>query len=1537
MNKSILLSVALVIAASTTVEAQVGSDNPTGVSGQFGDRSMTGCLYDPYTGNATRVVTDMTIAGGIGAYPLSFRRYANSRTAVASNFGYNNQCPGGWQHSCAWSMGNSGDLSDTPITVNFPDGRAIQFNTATGDAYYRGPAGVKERFQPFATGTNLGYLIFTDGGKVEFKRTQAFYIDGDTGQRVYYYTYQAQALVDPFGQRTTFTYTGAGRFQKATDPGGHWIQVTYSTLGTDAVISSVSGSDGRSISYSYTSITNGGGTHYNALDHVTYFGDSTLVAHYTYANANVGPTYAIPVLKTCDDPMYAGPMRRVGYVYQTANNPDGSLAVYGQIQSENYYNGTTIGAAVASLVVNGSTRTETRGDGPTRTFTYTGYKLTAVTDFKNKTENRAYDTKSFIKSVTNRNNNQTLFSSDPLSGLITQTTFPLTSNDTPPGTPAGVVKVTYGSATCPDPNNRDVNNPYYVYSTTDEGNHSTVYTRDTSKRVTRIDYPDGGFETFSYNSFGEILAHQLRTGGNESFTYDAAGMKQTYRNPSNATGNPTARYSYDSMNRRSVTTDALGTTTGDINHSVGCNYNSRGQLTITTLPVDPVDGVQHTITNAYNTNGDGTLISVTDQLSHVTSYTYDDYRRVLTKTTPQRFTGDSTPRVANFYYDANGTGNDYTHTDSNVTHVTAPAGDKAVTVYDNNHRKTSVTVASGTSDVATTSFGYDNVGNSTSGVAPNEQAGQLYAGQSTITAYDARNRVMSTTDPLGHLTSCTYDAAGRKASATRANGQITTFDSYDAMNRLLQQTVKQTPDPDAVTKYTYYTSGLLHTMQDPMLVANASSDNYFYSYDTTGRKTGLTYPLDSHGAHTSEAWHYDTAGRNDTFTNRNGKIETITYDGLNRITGTSWNDSGLTPSVTTTYDAASRLKTIVNANATISRTYLNDNLLNTETSTYADSTPRTVTYTYDADGNRATILYPNSAYGFTYGYTNRNQLHTISSTSGGANVITYQYDPDGNLSMRTPANGTHSTYIYDGLDRVTNIAHLMNGTTRTFDYGYDSVSNRSWTKRDGANGDVFGYDVNDQSTSVLLDVASPDTTSPGAQTIAYDANGNRTTFSAYGPTDTYMPNNLNQYSSRNSSNAIYDPNGNTTTALDSSGYTYDSQNRLLTAAKGSSSDSFEYDGLSRQVSRTTGSGLIYNVYDGWSLIGEYQAAANTPQTAYVFGPGGLVKLAGSSGTFYYMQDASQCTSHLSDSSGNLAEWYRYDLHGTPFVYDSTNTLRSGGTAYGIRHLFNGQQWYSDVALYDLRNRFYSPDSGRFLQADPTGFDGDPANLYRYCSNNPLRYQDPTGTISIIPGFSISNGSLNYPGVCTSYGQNSIPITGDNGYLVVGAIAGGAVAVATFPEWGTAGMYVAAGTAMGWPGVPYALEHVGEAASVPSEVQDWWNEINTPEYDNRPSEITPTAYPAEPDPDRPPDAEPGPAPTPRGVYYMTAQMGPPPGYMFAYSMGSAFLVHAGFDSLDPSYPFQADGPGISEPDSFSGGAVMAGMFSVFNPPVPREQY
>lgn len=48
----------------------------------------------------------------------------------------------------------------------------------------------------------------------------------------------------------------------------------------------------------------------------------------------------------------------------------------------------------------------------------------------------------------------------------------------------------------------------------------------------------------------------------------------------------------------------------------------------------------------------------------------------------------------------------------------------------------------------------------------------------------------------------------------------------------------------------------------------------------------------------------------------------------------------------------------------------------------------------------------------------------------------------------------------------------------------------------------------------------------------------------------------------------YDWTGNITTGLDGSLYSYDAQNRLISATKTGTTDTFKYDALNRQVTRT---------------------------------------------------------------------------------------------------------------------------------------------------------------------------------------------------------------------------------------------------------------------------------------------------------------------------------------------------------------------------------
>ena len=350
----------------------MGDNNPTGVSGIFNGQAG-GCGYDPYTGNATRAITDISVAGAVGDYPLALVRTANSRTPSTTEvFSY----AGGWNHNYNWIMEdspprNNSNLPPSKYTVDFPDGRVETFQSATWDpGYYRvklgtGSAGVRERVAPITPPNNMyAFLILPDGGKVKFSATQ----NSLNGQ--WFYKYTAVAIIDPHGLETTLTWetygSGKKRLTKVAEPGGRYLQFSYTNNNQkiSQVQEFINGIGRRYVQYNYPAGD-------LSLRSVVYYGNSNWTALYQYVGANVGQDMP-PLLWTCDDPMYPGPMHKIAYTYRTAENYPGNPPVYGQISSENHYDGTSVGPAVSTLTVpNATTRIETRGDGKLRTFTYT--------------------------------------------------------------------------------------------------------------------------------------------------------------------------------------------------------------------------------------------------------------------------------------------------------------------------------------------------------------------------------------------------------------------------------------------------------------------------------------------------------------------------------------------------------------------------------------------------------------------------------------------------------------------------------------------------------------------------------------------------------------------------------------------------------------------------------------------------------------------------------------------------------------------------------------------------------------------------------------------------------------------------------------------------------------------------------------------------------------------------------------------------------------------------------------------------------------
>jgi RHS repeat-associated protein len=84
--------------------------------------------------------------------------------------------------------------------------------------------------------------------------------------------------------------------------------------------------------------------------------------------------------------------------------------------------------------------------------------------------------------------------------------------------------------------------------------------------------------------------------------------------------------------------------------------------------------------------------------------------------------------------------------------------------------------------------------------------------------------------------------------------------------------------------------------------------------------------------------------------------------------------------------------------------------------------------------------------------------------------------------------------------------------------------------------------------------------------------------------------------------------------------------------------------------------------------------------------------------------------------------------------------------------FAGQYFDEETGLHYNWHRYYAPNIGKYLRADPIGFEGG-INLYAYVFNNPLFWVDPSG-------LEIGDPPSEYP---PGYNPDSWAPDGNGGY------------------------------------------------------------------------------------------------------------------------------------------------------------------------------
>gem|GEM_PF-5408701 len=387
-------------------------------------------------------------------------------------------------------------------------------------------------------------------------------------------------------------------------------------------------------------------------------------------------------------------------------------------------------------------------------------------------------------------------------------------------------------------------------------------------------------------------------------------------------------------------------------------------------------------------------------------------------------------------------------------------------------------------------------------------------------------------------------------------------------------------------------------------------------------------------------------------------------------------------------------------------------------------------------------------------------LNRVSSVADSGGFTLFGYDRSGLQTSVRHANGTLTTFAHDGAGRITDQIHALGAVTLVrHRYSHDANGNRL-TQRETQSGaeelTTYSYDALDR----LLGVVYPDAT----VTYTYDAVSNRLSERAVEHiTDVVAVDRSYSYDTRDRLTAIsdqsgpdiaytYDLNGNQIRreregVTDT--YIYDVRDRMVTVQRGASLMGryhYNHAGLRTRKTDPDGTALAY-VYDGQSVLTQHQADGEV-LARYHYGPTRLLGLVhADEGRSHYHHDALGSVAALTGPDGQVRVRYQYDAWGNP-----RRTVGGAHNPFG----FTGHERDEQTGLYYFKARFYDPEVGRFMRADPyRGEIETPPSLHRYlyAYGNPTVYWDPDGHAPIaLPLLLLLGGGGGTVAIASPQGQ-----------------------------------------------------------------------------------------------------------------------------------------------------------------------------------------
>ncbi len=783
-----------------------------------------------------------------------------------------------------------------------------------------------------------------------------------------------------------------------------------------------------------------------------------------------------------------------------------------------------------------------------------------------------------------------------------------------------------------------------------------------------------------------ITRREDKSGRATTLTHDARGHVLTRTEAAGTSQERTTRYTYHPIFNRLASERVRSVTDSSRDSETLYVYDDRGNLTLR-------------VRKGYSPSGD---------VQSFTSYTYDERGRILSVNGPRRDVEDITRFV--YYPDRPDQGLDR----GMLRKIIDPMGHQTrLSMYngyglperieDANGGITSLSynlrgrLVSSMTNHEETRYTYDEAGHLTRLTLPGGKTlhyGYSDAGRLELVEDGQGNQIRFAHDTEGNQTRTEiYDQQGEQATQLRY--------AYDAFNRLQHLLYPG----DAAEERTYDDAGNITSILD----ANGRVTQY--TYDLHNRQTSVLQP---EGAETHLA--YDPHGNLIRVKDARDHVTAYTYDDLGRMLETVSPDTGRTEyrydesgnltsrtdekgvQASYTYDAADRLTRITWPDSTSLRLgYDHGDHAKGRLSSMEDPAGRT-DYAYDAFGRitQETRSIDEARYTTQYRYDGNGDLTGLTYPSG--LEIEYQRDPDGRITQvlagEEALTTIHTRLPFGPAARIEYPAGLPD-QQRTYDGRYllDTLTMDHLI--------AYRY-IRDPAGSILSVDGAADPAPPGEST-SYEYTGNRLTALENGQRR----------------EMTYDPNGN----LVSDGmrtFEYNLQNRLTRVLQGESTIAvYAYDGRNRRVKKIAGDQTIHYHYDLEGRLIAETGPDGRPLRDIIYQDGERIamKVYGEqTETCFFLNDHLGTPRKLVNTEGRTVWHAAYLPFGEAFIIQEEveNPFR-----------FPGQYFDKETGLHYNWHRYYDPEIGRYLRADPIGVRGD-INLYVYASSSPILYSDPMG-------------------------------------------------------------------------------------------------------------------------------------------------------------------------------------------------------------------